>query len=396
MDQGPVPFLKRRSTSSDESHSKRCPSSGSGSRVKRKTKKKQKKKTGSVDERKAPKFQGSPNPSRHYRHQSLPYPQHQYFHPSPQASPVPSFRRQDNFPDKREQLLFDNPDALPCQDDGKDSSNPNMMSFRRYSYTEETPPPNANRSRDHLQNLSPHHEYPLENARPNNANLNYPNPRVAGFEASQSNISPDHTDLSAYNFNSRANQVTKRESLPKNFQDLDISIRDEFEQIRKEYQKRGDPGASGINNNNVNKSKHSPKTSKKNSGYQSSTSSSNGEGSVLKGEQASFRPSPCPTPGFLAFQNQHAQPGKVSNTARSAPEVFKEYSLDLDNNSPGKLDDDVLVANGKRCRKHVIFLLLVMLVVITAAAVAALVLTLGLDFTKGKSNIILCISHSRT
>ncbi|GFR68627.1 hypothetical protein ElyMa_002026700 [Elysia marginata] len=375
VDQGPFPFLKSRSTSSDESHSKR----GSTSRVKRKTRKKQKKKSDSLGLRQGQRDQNSPRPGRHFRNQTLPYPQHQYFHPSPRASPTPRLHREENCPDQHvtTQLLFDDPHALPHTDEDNEASNLNMMSFRRYSDAEEMSHSNLYPFEENL----PLYQYSAENVRPNNASANRGNPR-AGVITSKTNIPPGTVDHSGYNFNSRANQVTKRESLPKNLQDLDISIRDEFEQIRKQYQKKGDASLSVINNN-VNRTKHSPKTSKKNSGYHSS-SSSNCEGSVPKADQASFRPSPSPSPGFLAFQNPHTQltDGKVNNAARAAPEVFKEYSLDLDNPPVGKLDRDDEMIRRKRCRKHVCFLLLVMLVVVVAAAVAVLALTLGVDVTK--------------
>ena len=355
--------------------------------MKRKTKKKQKKKADIDGIRQSSTFRSSPKPSRHSRNQSLPYEQHQYFHPSPRASPVPHLSRQDNLSDQQQQittrLLFDNPNALPYNDDDdndNEARNLNMMSFRRYSYAEEMLHPKLLPIGEHLQP----YQHSAENIRPNNSNANNVNTRH-GVMVSQTNIPPDMVE-NAYNLNSRSNQVTKRESLPKNLQDLDISIRDEFEQIKRQYQKKGDPRLSVINSNNVNKSKHSPKTSKKSGSYHGSSCSSNGEDSICKADQASFRPSPCPPPGFLAFQNQHAQPatGKLSNAARVATEVFKEYSFDLDNHPAGKDDVDMDDINGKRCRKHVIILLLVMLVVLVAATVAVLTLTLGVSLTKSK------------
>ncbi|RUS90992.1 hypothetical protein EGW08_001209, partial [Elysia chlorotica] len=258
-----------------------------------------------------------------------------------------------------------------------------MMSFRRYSYGEEMSHPIPLPCLEHLPRLQPY-QHSAENIRPNNSNANNNTTRPGVF-VSQTNILSDAQD-NACNYNVRGNQVTKRESLPKNLQDLDLTIRDEFEQIKKQYQKKGgDHTLSVINSNNVNRSKHSPKTSKKSTAYHSHSFSSNGEDSILKADQAPFRPSPCPTPGFLAFQNQHGQSGtgKVSNNARLGPELFKEYSLDLDNHRPvDKMDVDMEDIDDKRCRKHVIFLLLVMLVVVVAATVAVLTLTLGMKFTK--------------
>ncbi|GFN79029.1 hypothetical protein PoB_000553500 [Plakobranchus ocellatus] len=380
VDQGPEPFFERRSTSSDESHS-------SGRRTKRKTKKKLKKRISSAVDRQP----GRSSPSGRPGYQ----PCNQLLLTHPQGSPFLQ-RRQDGSLDtgqrKPSPLLFYNPESLVCCDGGNGVCSPDgadnsqeMTSFRRYSYGEEAKHPILVSQHGlgslQLQSKYHHQHQNKPKAQMPNARANNSIAQTGPSLLAETNIPPERTNMSAFNFNNNANEITKRESLPKNLQDLDISIRDEFEAIRKEYQKKGDPALAAITNKNVNRYKRSPNPSTKNSGYQSSSSSNNGESGVLTTGRASFRPVPSRSAGFLGFQNRHAQSGtgKVSNTARAPPEAFKEYSLDLDSPTSGKLNSD---PDRKRRRNHVIFVLLVMLIVTVAVTFAVLAVTVGLSFAK--------------
>ncbi|XP_035825907.1 putative mediator of RNA polymerase II transcription subunit 24 [Aplysia californica] len=196
---------------------------------------------------------------------------------------------------------------------------------------------------------------------------------------------PASPNPSSYNFNNRVQP--KRESLPKNFEDLDLSIKNEFEKIRKTYDKGRSDEDENRNRLSAKRNKTSSKRKPNNTSVRAngknnssnSNSNSNSNNNSNKNSSGKSRKSQA-LHNVFASHTANSEPRRQGSTSSrqdgTSPEKEKDLVSQKDS-SRQQLRDDFDEKRRRRTRNHVIFLLVVLVVVAVAVLSAVLVATLG-------------------